>query len=77
MQRSAYGGGGNTLFRQVATNPRDQVRPAVTPVNRAVGVYHNALRVGQDGKVPRAKNGVAKALKHWFCCTDQRVISLF
>jgi hypothetical protein len=60
----ADGGRAHAVLGQVHADPGDEVSPAVGPVDRPVGVDHDAVLVGQHGEIAGAGQGPRQALQH-------------
>ena len=63
-QRGADGGGAHGGLRQVDAHAANGAGAGVAAVAGALHVHHDAVRVGQDGKVAHARNGAGELVQH-------------
>lgn len=61
-QRGADGGGADGALRQVGADARDQAGAQIAGVDRAAGVQHDTVGIGQDGKVAGVGDRFAQTL---------------
>lgn len=65
-QRGTNGRGANAGFGQIGAYAGDQVGAWVSVVNGTAGIHHDALGIGQNGKVAGVDDRAGQTLQYGF-----------